>query len=317
MDHQETNPMIRKVLLWLGVAVLLIVVILVVAISMRWNRRFQAPYPNVAASRDPAILARGRYLAYGPAHCSDCHTAPADYASLETGSSPSLSGGLEFPIPLGTIRVPNLTSDSATGIGRRSDGELARMLRYGVRADGRAAIPFMEYHELSDADLVALVSFLRTQPAVRHPVPDHDLNLLGKAVMAFAIKPVGPTGTPPAESPPSGPTLARGEYLVTAVANCAGCHTQRSMVTGEYTGRRLAGGAPMEAGDKAHTKLVPPDITGDSTGRAAVWTEDEFVARFHAGVRIPGSPMPWQAFRRITDDDARAIYRYLRSLRGS
>ena len=310
--------MIRRVLLWLGVAVLLVVVIVVVAISVRWDRRFQAPYPNLTASRDPAVLARGRYLAYGPAHCSDCHTAPADYASLQTGSSPSLSGGVEFPIPLGTIRVPNLTSDSATGIGRRSDGEIARMLRYGVRADGRAAIPFMEYHELSDADIMALVSFLRSQPAVRHPVPDHALNLLGKAVMAFAIKPVGPNGKPPAESPAPGPTLERGEYLVSAVANCAGCHTQRSMVTGAYTGPRLAGGSPMEAGDKAHTKLVPPDITANpGTGRAATWSEDEFVARFRAGERIPGSPMPWQAFRRITDDDMRAIYRYLRSIRGS
>ncbi|PYO88039.1 MAG: cytochrome C, partial [Gemmatimonadetes bacterium] len=160
--------------------------------------------------------------------------------------------------------------------------------------------------------------FLRSQPPVRNPVPDHDLNLMGKAVMAFAIKPVGPSGTPPAESPPAGPTLERGAYLVTAVANCAGCHTQRSMVTGAYTGPRLAGGSPMEAADNAHTKLVPPDITANpGTGRAAVWTEDEFVARFRAGVRIPGSPMPWQAFRRITDADVRAIYRYLQSIRGS
>ena len=309
--------MIRKVLLWLGAAVLLVIAILAITISARWDRRFQAPYPNLAASRDSAVIARGRYLAYGPAHCSDCHTAPADYASLETGSSPSLSGGVEFPIPLGTIRVPNLTPDSATGIGRRSDGDLTRMLRYGVRADGRAAIPFMEYHDLSDADIVAVLSFLRRQPPVRHAVPDHDLSLLGKAVMAFAIKPIGPSGTPPAESPPSGPTLERGAYLVTAVAACAGCHTQRSMLTGAYTGPRLAGGAAMEAADNAHTKLVPPDITGNPGGRAAMSTEDEFVARFRAGVRIPGSPMPWQAFRRITDADVRAIYRYLRSIRGS
>jgi len=310
--------MIRKVLLWLGAAVVLVIAVLAVTISVRWDRRFQAPYPKLAASRDSAVIARGRYLAYGPAHCSDCHTAPADYASLETGSSPSLSGGLEFPIPLGTIRVPNLTSDSATGIARRSDGDITRLLRYGVRADGRAAIPFMEYHDLSDADIVAVISFLRSQPPVHHAVPDHDLNLLGKALMAFAIKPIGPSGTPPPESPPSGPTLERGAYLVTSVAACAGCHTQRSMVTGAYTGPRLAGGAPMEAADNAHTKLVPPDITANpGTGRADVWTEDEFVARFHAGVRIPGSPMPWQAFRRITDADVRAIYRYLRSLRGS
>jgi len=67
---------------------------------------------------------------------------------------------VEFPIPLGTIRVPESDARQPTGIGRRSDGDLTRMLRYGVRADGRAAIPFMEYHDLSDADLVAVLSFL-------------------------------------------------------------------------------------------------------------------------------------------------------------
>jgi mono/diheme cytochrome c family protein len=307
--------MIRKVLLALGAGVVLVVAILAIAISVRWDRRFQAAYPKLAASRDSAVIARGRYLAFGPAHCSDCHTAPADYGSLNTGSWPALSGGGAFTIPLGTIRIPNLTPDSETGIGRRSDGEIARMLRYGVRPDGRSAIPFMEFHELSDADIVAVISFLRSQPPVRNAVPDHDLNLLGKALMAFVIKPIGPSGAPPAEGPAPRPTLERGAYLVTAVSNCAGCHTQRSMVTGAYTGPRLAGGSAMEAGDKAHTKLVPPDITAKpGTGRVAVWTEEEFVARFRAGERIPGSPMPWQAFRRITDDDLRAIYRYLRSV---
>lgn len=308
--------MIRKILLWLGAAVVVVVAILAIAISVRWDRRFQAPFPTLTASRDAAVIARGRYLAYGPAHCSDCHTASADYASLNTGSWPVLSGGGAFTIPLGTIRVPNLTPDSATGIGRRSDGEIARILRYGVRPDGRSAIPLMEFHELSDADIVAVISFLRSQPPVRNPVPDHDLNLLGKAVMAFVIEPIGPSGNPPAETPPSGATPERGAYLVTAVSNCAGCHTQRSMVTGAYTGPRLAGGSAMEAGDKAHTKLVPPDVTANpGTGRVALWTEDEFVARFRAGERIPGSPMPWQAFRRITEDDVRAIYRYLRSVK--
>ena len=305
--------MMRKVFLSVGAALLLALVILFATISLRWNRRFDAPYPRLAASTDSALIARGRYLAYGPAHCSDCHTAPAEYPTLKSGASPPLSGGGEFAIPLGTIRVPNITPDSATGIGPRSDSALARLLRYGVRADGRAAIPFMEFHDMSDTDIVALLSFLRAQKSVRNPVPDHHYNLLGKAVLAFVMKPVGPTQAPPAQSPPPGPTPERGEYLVNGVANCAGCHSQRSMVTGAYTGPRLAGGSAMETAGTPSIKVVPPDIT--AKGRAGQWTEDEFVARFHAGERIPGSPMPWQAFRRIRDDDLRAIYRYLRSVR--
>ena len=307
--------MIRKTLFWLAGGVVAAVIVLLITITLRWNRRFNAPYPKVAASTDTAVIARGRYLAYGPAHCSDCHTAPAEYASLKSGTQPPLSGGGSFVIPVGTIRVPNITPDKETGIGLLSDSAVARVLRYGVRPDGRSAIPFMEYHELSDADLVAVISFIRSEAPVRNLVPDNSLNLLGKAVMAFVIKPIGPTAPPPAESPPSAPTAERGAYLVNAVANCAGCHSKRNMVTGAYTGPRLAGGSEMESSANSAIKLTPPNIT--AAGDPGQWTEDEFVARFRAGERIPGSPMPWQAFRRIKDDDLRAIYRYLKTVPSS
>jgi mono/diheme cytochrome c family protein len=307
--------MIGKWLLRAGSAGVVIIVVLLITITLRWDRRFDVPYPRLSASTDPALIARGRYLAYGPAHCSDCHVAPADYQTLKAGAQPPLSGGGAFKIPPGTIRVPNLTPDSATGIGGVSDSALARVLRYGVRPDGRATIPFMEFRDMSDADLAAILSFLRAQKPVRNVVSDHALNLLGKTVMAFMIKPLAPSAPPAADSPPQGPTLERGAYLVTAVANCAGCHTTRSMVTGAYTGPRLAGGFEMETGGTPSIKVVPPNIRGDSAGRAGMWTEAEFLARFHAGERIPGSPMPWQAFQRMSDDDVRAIYRYLRTVK--
>lgn len=298
--------MIKKILKWTGATIALLVVILMTTVAFRWDRTFDAPYPAVAASRDSATVARGRYLAYGPAHCSDCHTPPSARADLKAGALVPLSGGMQFDIPPGKIRVPNLTPDSATGIGRRSDGELARLIRYGVRADGRAALPFMDFHDLADSDLVAVVSFLRSQAAVAHAVPDNDFTWLGKAVMAFAIKPVGPSGTALQE---------RGAYLVNAVANCAGCHTQRSMTTGAFTGPKLQGGMEMESAVNPAIKLVTPDLTSRPGGRTALWTEDEFVTRFHAGERIPGSPMPWQAFARMSDNDLRAIYRYIKSVK--
>jgi mono/diheme cytochrome c family protein len=302
--------MIRKILLGIGATIVLVVVVVLVTINVRWDRQFEAPYPQLVASTDPAVVARGRYLAYGPAHCAACHAQPGNPTS-------PLSGGRTFVIPPGTIRVPNLTPDSATGIGRFTDAAIARMLRYGVRHDGRSAIPFMEFQAMSDADIVALLSFLRSQPAVRNEIRDHDYTLLGKAVMSFAIQPIGPSAPPPAESPPPGPTVERGAYLVDAISNCAGCHTERSMSTGAFTGPKLAGGTPMETESDKPIPVVPPNLTADSNGRAALWTEDEFVARFRAGERIPGSPMPWVAFGRMSDDDLRAIYRYLRTVRSA
>ncbi len=107
----------------------------------------------------------------------------------------------------------------------------------------------------------------------------------------------------------------RTTYLVGAVAECADCHTERSLVDGSFTGSRLAGGIAMESEAAPDIELVPPNLTPEPrTGRIAAWSEDQFVARFRRGRVIPGSPMPWNAFARMSDDDLRAIYRYLRTV---
>src|SRR5512142_752657 len=280
--------MIWKMLRWTGGVVLVLIVGLVVTVLLRWRRAFDVPLPDIHASSDSAVIATGRYLAYGPAHCAYCHTTVETAPALDRGEQPPLSGGFVFRIPPGTFRTPNLTPDRETGIGAVSDGQLARMLRYGVRRDGHAAVPFMNYHLLSDQDIRALISFLRSQPPVSHRVPPHDLNFLGKAVMAFVMKPIGPSTTPPAQSPPAGTSLQRGAYLVTAVAECADCHTERSMVDGHFTGPRLAGGNPFEVEGKADEEVVPPNLTPDpKTGRIASWTEEQFLARFRQGTVIP------------------------------
>jgi len=290
------------------------VLALIGTILVRWDRTFDAPYPEIHATMDSATIARGRYLAYGPAHCAGCHVAPDDTAALRAGGEPPLAGGHTFVIPPGTFPVPNLTPDSITGIGRRSDGELARQLRHGLRADGRAAVPFMTAQNASDEDLVALISFLRSQPPVRHAVPDRRPTFVGKAVFAFVMKPIGPRGTPPATTP-TGATVERGAYLANGLAACVGCHTARSLVTGAFTGPEFAGGAPMEVEGDPSRVLVPPNLTPDSaTGRITAWSEDAFVARFRAPRLIRESIMPWEFFARMTDDDLRAIYRYLRSI---
>lgn len=305
---------VGKILLRVGLVLVILVAGLVGYVLLRWRRTFDVPLPAIAASRDSAIVATGRYLAFGPAHCAYCHS-PADAGpALDRGEQPPLIGGLTFDIPPGKFHTPNLTPDSATGIGAVSDGQLARMLRDGVRRDGRAAIPFMNYHQLSDGDLVALISFLRSQPAVRHQVPGHDFNFVGKAVAAFVLKPQPPVQPPPVASPPPGATVERGNYLANAVAECHDCHTQRSLVSGAFTGPAFAGGASFPV-DGTELVVTPPNLTPDPQyGRITTWTEDQFLARFRKGPLIPETIMPWNAFGRMSDDDIRAIYRYLRTL---
>ncbi len=305
---------VLKILLWTVALVAVSAVALVITALFRWDRMFAEPYPPIHASTDSAVIARGRYLAYGPAHCAACHVSPQDTATLRAGGEPPLSGGHAFDIPPGIFYVPNLTPDSATGIGRRTDGELARVLRHSVRADGRVVVPFMTAQNASDEDLTALISFLRSQPSVQHEVPPHHPTLLGKVVLAFVMTPQGPRGTPPATTPRE-VSVERGAYLANGLAACVGCHTARSFVTGAYIGPLFAGGTPEPLESDPTRELAPPNLTPDTaTGRIARWTEDAFVARFRIPRVIPESIMPWEFFARMSDDDLRSIYRYLRSL---
>jgi len=306
---------IGKVLGWTVAVIGLVAVVLSSVVLLRWKRTFEAPYPDVQASNDPVVIAQGRYIAYGPGHCVSCHTDDSQKQLVHDGQQPPLTGGQEFRMPFGTFRTPNLTPDRETGIGRRTDAELARMIRYGVRHDGRAALPFMDFHDLSDEDLRALVSFLRSQPAVRRKVPDHELKFVGKALMAFLIEPKGPSAPPRKSSPPAEPTVERGAYLANNVAVCAGCHTERSKLDGSYVAARFSGGLKMEVESDPSKILVTPNLTPDpKTGRIASWSEEQFVGRFGAGVGTPGTHMPWKQFQTMSTTDVRAIYRYLRSL---
>jgi mono/diheme cytochrome c family protein len=287
-------------------------VILLVVIEIRSRRTFDAPYPDIHASKDPAVIARGAYIVSGAGHCVNCHTDPATEKAVDAGATPPLSGGRAWTFPPGTFYAPNLTPDKETGIGRYSDAQLARVLRHGVRPDGRAALPFMEFQHLSDDDLTAVISYLRAQPAVRHAVPKHELSLIGKAVMAFALKPIGPKEAPPKMSPAQEPTVERGRYVANSVAGCAACHTRRNPLDGSFVAARFSGGGKFEV-DQA-TILVTPNLTPSKHGRITTWDEEQFVGRFGAGVGLKGTHMPWRQYQNMSESDKRAIYRYLKSL---
>jgi mono/diheme cytochrome c family protein len=310
--------MLLKLLKWIGIIVTILVVGFVSYVFLKANRTFEAPYPDIQASTDSVMIARGKYLAYGPAHCAFCHAPMEEIIRVERGEEVPLSGGFDFILPVGTIYAPNITPDKETGIGNLTDQEIARSLRYGVRHDGKALIDFMPFYHISDRDLTAIISFIRSQPPVHNPRPVHKFNFLGKMVMATVIKPMGDGKVSDAVEPDS--TREYGKYLADYVANCRGCHTERSMMTGAYIGPEFAGNTKFEVIDEKGNiikgqHLVTPNITPDpQTGRIFTWNEAQFIARFRTGRAIPGSPMPWGPFSRMGDMELKAIYKYLKSL---
>jgi len=302
----------RKVLIIIGIIILIIVAGGAVLVSTRQHLTFDAPYPEVTASSDSTVIERGHYIVRTLAPCAACHADPAQRQAYASGADVPLSGGFVFDIPPGKIYTRNLTPDAETGLGSVTDRAIARALRYGVGHDGRALLPFMEMQGLSDDDLTAVVSYLRSQAPVRNAVPPHQFTVLGKVVKATVLaKPVGPATTPLVRSP-RGASVETGRYLAESVSLCWACHTQRSQVTGALTGPRYGGTTGFTESDDPGHSWSPPNITSDpETGRLSKMTEDQFVARFRQGRLLPGSPMPWQAFARMAEEDLRAIYRYL------
>lgn len=296
----------KKILKWTGIVLLILITGLTITVMARQNRKFEAPYPNIKASTDSAVILKGKQLVFGPAHCADCHSKVNADSMIALGQTVALTGGFEFNLPIGKIYSRNITPDKETGIGRYTDEEIARALRYGVAPDGSSYFDFMPFHNTSDEDLSAIISYLRSQPAVKNEVPENTSTVLGKVVKAFLIKPVGPNGEVPV-SVKKDSTAEYGKYLAINVANCSGCHTKRDLMTGAYLGTLFSGGFELDG-------FVTPNLTTDASSHIANWDEQKFMARFREGKKIATSPMPWNSFKRMSDDELKAIYRFLRTL---
>src|SRR5262245_33540875 len=106
------RPILKKILIRGGLTLAVAAAARRVTPLHHQPRRFPAPLPDIHASRDPAVIERGRYLVRGAGHCADCHSAPEQHAALEAGADVPLTGGFEFRLPVGVIRVPNITPDA-------------------------------------------------------------------------------------------------------------------------------------------------------------------------------------------------------------
>ena len=292
-------------------AIAVIVSVFLIYVQISYKKEFDVPETGIRASKDSSVIARGKYLVMGPGHCWNCH-APDGETNLQSGSKVGMIGGKEFKLPFGVLYSPNITSDTATGIGAFSDEMLAQAIRYSVRPDKTALVPFMSYNGMSDDDIQAVISYLRTTRPVRNKVKENSINVIGKAVVRFVLKPVFSDPAPRASLQPD-TTAEYGNYLATSVGNCVGCHTRRDKNTGEFSGSKFAGGYQISVSNGTFTT---PNLTPHATTGAIVnWRPGDFVQRFRTGAVYPQTPMPWKSFQTLTDNDLKALYYYFKSLK--
>lgn len=308
----------KKVLFGSLVVLLVGVISLVLFVQLNSKRKYDFPYPDISSSSDLAVIERGRYLVYGPAHCASCHIDLNDYESMEAGELVPLKGGEIFNMNFGVVVAYNLTPDVETGIGGLTDGEIARAMREAVGHDGRVLPNFMPFKLMTDEDVIAVISFLRSQKPVKNPIPKPVYNWSGKwRISTGEFRPRIIHGTTLA-SIKREPTVEYGNYLVNNVANCVGCHSLATVKYGEkeFQFGPLSGGVRFGGNNINNTRYVTPNLTPEKqTGLIANWDEETFVARMRQGRVYETSPMPWGSFARMDEVDIRAIYRYLKSVK--
>jgi mono/diheme cytochrome c family protein len=254
----------------------------------RFQQRHGNPVPNVQAARGPEQLARGERLSN---LCSGCHST--------TMALPLDGAGESFLGPLGELYPPNLTP--AGTIRDWSDGEVVRAIREGVHRDGRGLIimPSEVFRFMSDADVQAVVAYLRSQPPVNRQTPPTEMSIMGALILGMGGLPINVQAsiTTPVQAPAMGPTAEYGEYAVN-IAGCRVCH-----------GENLAGGTPSFG--PAGPNLLPL-VSG--------WTPEQFVSTIRTGTDPFGralnpQEMPWQeTSRAFQDDELRAMHAYIRHL---
>jgi hypothetical protein len=274
---------------------------------------------DVKAPSTPETIERGRYLAHHVAVCMGCHSQVEEskpgepIAEGRTGSGRDFGEIPGFP---GHIRAPNLTPDKETGIGNFTDGELLRALREGIGRDGRVLFPMMPYRtyakSLSDADALAIISYLRSLKPIKNRVAPISIDF---PVSMFIRALPAPVTTSPPPPPPASDQLARGNWLL-VVGNCHDCHDSFDNHREPIPGKELAGGAEFPIADKG--SLFVPNITSDKATGIGSYTDEDLMRVLNEGVGKSGRKlygMPWPYYGGLVEEDKRALIAALRQVK--
>ncbi|MGC1684864.1 MAG: hypothetical protein WA734_04540, partial [Candidatus Acidiferrales bacterium] len=258
----------------------------------------------------PERMRRGEYLVRAVINCMGCHSKYDEKADPPTLIGQEGAGQVLYE--QGDLRIValNITSDPETGIGKWSDDAIGRAIREGIAADGRVLFPVMPYDHflhMSDEDLASVVVFLRSLPPAHSDLPPAKTPFILARLIQAAPEPL----TQPVPEPDVSTPAKRGAYL-TGLAHCDGCHTPIGPAPKyeSIPGMEMAGGNSM--GEGVFSANLTPDPSGIS-----YYDDALFLSTMRTGsVRARKlKVMPWRAYGRMTDDDLKAIFAYLRTLK--
>lgn len=258
-------------------------------------RHVDVAVEGVPVPTDAGSLQRGNYL-YATRGCAECHGADgAGRAFID-------DGGLY-------AKAPDITRHAGGVVAEYRTVDWVRTIRHGVKPDGAPVfiMPSEDYNRLTDADLGALVGYVKTLAPARGGaavlrVPALVKTLYAAGVIRDAAEKIDHT------LPAAGPvaqdgTRNHGAYVVNM---CIGCHGP------SLSGGKIPGAPP---GWPAAANLTP----GEGGAFARYATVQQFGAMLHTGRRPDGTPvsavMPFASLRELDDMEVSALYAYLKDLK--
>ena len=269
----------------------------------------------------PERVTRGKYLANSVNACMDCHST-RDWNKF---AGPVIEGTLgkggeefnkNFGLP-GTFYSKNITPFA---LKNWTDGEILRAISSGVSRDGSPIFPLMphpNYGKSDREDLYSIIAYIRTLEPIENIVPKSKPEF----PMNFIMHTI-PQKAQFSKIPDQNNQVAYGAYLFNA-ADCLTCHSKQKNGA-PIPGMELAGGFEFKlprGGTVRSANITPDNKTGIGT-----WSEEVFVNRFktysNSSYKLidvkPGefnTVMPWMMYSTMKQEDLKAIYAYLRTLK--
>ena len=291
----------KKTLKWVGVVLLSLVVLVGITafyFSNSFDSRLTKVYDLTPAAiqipTDSASIAEGKRLV--SIHCTGCH-------------GKNLEGTAFFEDPsMGSIPATNLTAGKGGKGSIYTEADFVRAIRHGVKKDGKPAfiMPSKEFQHLSDADLGAIVAYVKSTPPVDKSWPDPHLTFMAKAMAGVGLfgdvinaENIDHAAITKVTAPTKAATVEFGDYLV-KIGGCRSCH-----------GEQLNGFKGGEPGAP-----VAPNLTaGGAWGK---WNEAQFIQTLRTGTtpdnrKLDPKFMPYEGFGQMTNEELSAIFKYLQS----
>ncbi len=307
----------KKLLKILGILlgiVVLAVIVFVIYINVRGTGSYPVNVPDIPKVEvTPERVIRGERIA--SMLCKSCHL------NNETGK---MTGRLLAEAPqFGKIYSRNITKDHEIGIGNWTDAEIIYFIRTGINPkSGKFIPPYMpKLLHISDEDLRSVVAYLRSDLPDVQPdkteYPESDPSFLSKFLSLVAFHPFN---YPDHEIPDPDTTnkLEWGKYLTLYQIECFACHSKdfktMNVEIPEKSEGFFGGGNLMIGADGKN--ITTMNITPDEETGIGNWSEEEFIKALRSGI-VPHGPAlrnPMIPYLMLTDEEAKAIYAYLRTV---